>query len=165
MKQIGLFIFLAILVSCSNSEVETTNSDKSPFEAGGAYDQELAKEIEAYKREEDSIYKANLSKMTDIAFDGTMHDFGKVKAESQNEFFFVFKNTGKKPLIIESVRASCGCTTPIKPNKPILPGQKDSIQVKFAPFPGMKGHVEKTVTVKSNTFIPVNELFISAEVE
>lgn len=165
MKSFVVSILTLLLISCSSKTETSSNPNKSPFEAGGSYDQALEKELESFKKEEDSIRKANADKLTDVEFSIKTHDFGKIKAESKNEYFFVLTNTGKKPLVIESVRASCGCTTPIKPSKPILPGHQDSIKVLFSPFPGMRGHVEKTITVKSNTYIPVNELFISGTVE
>jgi hypothetical protein len=165
MKTTVFSLIVLLFFSCTSSKNEATPSDKSPFEAGGTYDQELAKELAPIKHEQDSIRKIEEANMTDIEFEVTDYDFGKIKAESKNEYFFVFKNTGDKPLVIESARASCGCTTPIKPTKPILPGKKDSIQVRFSPFPGMKGQIEKTITVKSNTFIPENKLFIHSTVE
>jgi hypothetical protein len=164
MKYIALLIGMIGLISCSTKEPEN-NSDVSPFAAGGKYEQELSKELETFQKEEEAIRKANEDKLTDIEFEEKDFDFGKIRVESQNEHFFVIKNTGNKPLIIENVQASCGCTTPIKPERPIPPGQKDSIKVRFSPFQGMSGLIEKTVTVKTNTFIPVNQLFIRATVE
>jgi len=42
-----------------------------------------------------------------------------------------FKNTGTKPLVIVEATASCGCTVPQKPEKPILPGETGFIKVVF----------------------------------
>lgn len=164
MKYFSLLVLMFGLMSCSTNEAES-NSDVSPFAAGGKYEQELSKELEAFQKEEEKIRKANEEKLSDVEFEVTDFDFGSVKVGSQNEHFFVLKNTGKKPLIVESVQASCGCTTPMKPEKPIPPGQKDSIKVQFSPYQGMSGVIEKTVTVKTNTFIPVKQLFIRAVVE
>ena len=72
-------------------------------------------------------------------------------AELDNVTNFIVTNTGKNPLIIEKVEASCGCTTPEKPEKPILPGKSDKINVVFHPKPGQTGEQNKTVTVTSNT--------------
>ena len=164
MKYFILLTLMIGLISCTTKEAES-NSDASPFEAGGKYDQELSKDLEVFKKEEEAIRKENKDKLTDIEFNVRDFDFGNIKKSSQNEHFFVLTNTGDKPLIVESVQASCGCTTPIKPERPIPPGQKDSIKVLFSPTEGMSGLVEKTVTVKTNTFIPVNQLFIRATVD
>ncbi len=37
----------------------------------------------------------------------------------------------KEPLIITSARASCGCTVPQKPEKPVLPGEVGEINVTY----------------------------------
>ncbi len=163
--KIGVVISTLFLLANCTTQTETSNSNSSPFEAGGQYDKELSQELEEFKKEEEVIRKANEDKLTDIEFETKSFDFGTVKVQSENAHYFVFKNTGKKPLVIESVQASCGCTTPMKPEKPIMPNQKDSIKVQFVPYQGMSGAVEKTVTIKANTFIPVNQVFIRANVE
>ena len=56
-----------------------------------------------------------------MKFDKMNHDFGNVTADTDNKTYFTVTNTGSNPLIIESVKASCGCTTPTKPEKPIMP--------------------------------------------
>lgn len=166
MKKILPFAAFLILLSCNQQKSEKTgNSDISPFEAGGKYDQELSEELKEFKKEEEQIRKENEEKLTDIEFEAYEIDFGNVKVNSANKYYFVFQNTGKKPLIIESVKASCGCTTPQKPEHPIQPGKKDSILVEFSPYAGTSGQIEKTVTVKSNTFSGVHQLFVKATVE
>ena len=52
--------------------------------------------------------------LTSLKFDKMKHDFGKVKEDTDNKTFFTVTNTGQNPLVIESVKASCGCTTSIK---------------------------------------------------
>ncbi|MCF8297404.1 MAG: DUF1573 domain-containing protein, partial [Saprospiraceae bacterium] len=61
---------------------------------------------------------------------------------------FKFKNTGKEPLILTTVRSSCGCTVPKWPNEPILPGQSDVIKVKYDTR--RLGVIHKQITVRSN---------------
>ena len=100
-----------------------------------------------------------------ISFNEILHDYGNVKPDSDNTAFFIVTNTGKKPLIIESVDASCGCTTPIKPEKPILPGKSDKIKVVFHPKPGQVGEQNKTVTVTANTDPRLTVLKIKAFVK
>ena len=74
--------------------------------------------------------------LTTMSFDKRYHDFGNVKQEVDNTTTFIVTNTGDKPLIIEDVAASCGCTTPQKPTAPILPGKSDKITVTFKSNPG-----------------------------
>ena len=85
-----------------------------------------------------------------------------LKKELTEKKIFKFTNTGNIPLIISQVKASCGCTIPKKPNKPILPGEKGEIEVKYdtrrvMPF-------KKTITVGSNAETPSVLLFIKGNV-
>lgn len=63
--------------------------------------------------------------------DGDTYDFGKIPEGPVAEHVFEFTNTGKEPLIIQNVGASCGCTTPIWSRDPILPGHKGKITVRL----------------------------------
>jgi len=84
-----------------------------------------------------------------MLFENETIDYGTVPANSDGKREFVFVNNGNKPLVIESTQGSCGCTVPTKPEKPIQPGERGVIGVKYdtsragQPF-------TKTVTVKSN---------------
>ena len=84
-----------------------------------------------------------------MLFENETLDYGTIPANSDGKREFVFVNNGTKPLIIESTQGSCGCTVPSKPEKPIQPGERGVIGVKYdtsragQPF-------TKTVTVKSN---------------
>jgi len=89
---------------------------------------------------------------TSIEFFESEHAFGNVLYPSENMYTFKFKNTGNSPLVIESAKASCGCTIPNKPEEPILPGKIGEIDVIFRPKEGQKGTlVNKRVTVVANT--------------
>ena len=75
-------------------------------------------------------------------------DYGTIKKNANGEREFVFKNTGKSPLIISNVQESCGCTVPTKPEKPVMPGETGVIKVKYAT--DRVGRFSKTVTISSN---------------
>lgn len=153
------------MISCKNQSAESTKSNTSPYVIGGEYEQRLSKELKEYQKEQELEEKERLANVTDIKFHETEVDLGKVKVGSVNQHYFVIENTGDRPLIIESLKASCGCTTPIKPKSPIQPGNKDSILIKFVPFEGMQGQQEKIVNVKTNTYIPLTKLFLHANIE
>ena len=102
---------------------------------------------------------------TSLKFDKLTHDFGKVKEETDNKTVFRVTNTGESPLIIDDVKASCGCTTPSKPTKPIAPGKSDKIEVVFHPNEGQLNKQSKTVRVTANTEPKETVLKISAFVE
>ena len=46
-----------------------------------------------------------------------VHDFGTVPQGTPVTYVFNFENTGKAPLVLSSVTASCGCTTPEWPKE------------------------------------------------
>lgn len=78
------------------------------------------------------------------------YDFGVVSEGDKVKHEYVFTNTGTTPLIINSVRASCGCTTPNYPKEPIKPGEQSKIEVVFdtSNQPGMQ---HKVITMLANT--------------
>ena len=88
-------------------------------------------------------------KVENMAFVTDTHDFGTVSEGPAAEFEFFFKNTGKEPIIVERVQASCGCTTPSYSKDPVLPGKQGTIKASFA-TQGRPGAFTKTVTVVSN---------------
>ena len=104
----------------------------------------------------------NNSNITSMRFDKIVYDYGKIIVDTDNKAFFTVTNTGDKPLIIENVSASCGCTTPKKPEKPIAPGKSDRIEVIFHPKDGQLDAQEKTVTVFANTDSKIEVLKIMA---
>lgn len=72
-----------------------------------------------------------LASAQSIAFDQTTLDYGKVGVNSDGNRVFTVRNTGTQPLIISSVKPSCGCTTPDWSKDPILPGQTGQIKVHY----------------------------------
>jgi len=77
----------------------------------------------------------------DNAFSIKSHDFGTVAVASKTEFRFPIYNPYTKPLHIQNIRRSCGCTTPIVETPYIQPGQTGSILARFNTdtFRGKKG--------------------------
>lgn len=75
-----------------------------------------------------------------IEFDKLIHDFGDIlESEKDLKCSFSFKNISKKPLVLYSVVASCGCTDVEWSKQPILPGKKSVISVNYTnedgPYP------------------------------
>ena len=83
-----------------------------------------------------------------IEFVEEVIDYGTIEHMADGNREFVLKNIGNAPLVITSVKGSCGCTVPTKPTAPILPGATGVIKVKYAT--NRVGSFSKTVTVKSN---------------
>ena len=71
-------------------------------------------------------------KADDVAkFNTEKHDFGKIKQGVPVTYFFEITNISDKPLVVENASASCGCTIPEKPEKPINPGATAKIKVQY----------------------------------
>lgn len=161
-----VFILSGILfLSSCNSNSSKSEDIVSTIAASDQSEAELKAEMKEFEIEEAKRLKKEAASKTSISFDKMEHDYGNVKPESDNETYFIIKNTGNKPLIIENVEASCGCTTPEKPEKPILPGKSDKMKVSFHPKPGQVGAVEKKVTVTANTEPRMTVLTIKAFVK
>ena len=62
-----------------------------------------------------------------ISLEKKSHDFGSIEEGVQATVTFTFKNTGNAPLILNSVKASCGCTTPKWTKEPIAPGSEGQV--------------------------------------
>lgn len=97
-----------------------------------------------------------------LAFKNEVHDFGTLGEGPNAEHEFSFTNTGKEPIIINQVQASCGCTTPTWSKEPVLPGQKGSVKAVYS-TQGRPGNFTKTITVTSNAGVKV--LTIKGNVE
>lgn len=83
--------------------------------------------------------------------DSTVQDLGKIKSGQVVEVSYRFRNSGQKNLVITNVSASCGCTVPEKPEKPIAPGEESIIRAKFDSNGRPAGETRKDVTVYANT--------------
>ena len=82
-----------------------------------------------------------------IRFNKTSHNFGKFSINAGKQHCsFEFTNQGSAPVVIFNVISSCGCTEPVWPKEPIMPGKGGKIEVTFlndqGPYP-----FEKTLTV------------------
>ncbi len=88
-------------------------------------------------------------KPENMAFSNDSHDFGTIAEGPAGNYEFQFKNTGKEPIMIESVHASCGCTTPSYSKEPIAPGKTGTIKASYNTV-GRPGPFTKSITVTSN---------------
>ena len=79
-----------------------------------------------------------------------VYDFGTVTEGEVVEHTFKFKNVGEVPLVVQNASASCGCTVPSKPDKPIPVGETGEIKVRFD-SDNRVGTQNKTVTITANT--------------
>ena len=71
---------------------------------------------------------------TTVVFDKLTHDFGAVmKSDEAQEYSFEFTNNGRRPVIIQKVATSCGCTGSGWTKEPVAPGKKGYVKVTYRP--------------------------------
>ena len=95
-------------------------------------------------------------------FAKTEWDYGKIEKGSDPLRKFTFKNVGDEPLIISNAQGSCGCTVPVWPKEPIMPGQSATIDVRYDTQ--RVGPFSKSVTLTTNEANPTRVLSIKGDV-
>jgi hypothetical protein len=99
-----------------------------------------------------------------ISFDETVLNIGKISQGEVITHNFDFTNTGKVPLIIATVKGSCGCTIPRSyPTGEILPGEGGTIEIEFD-SDGLSGEHVVSIIVSANTFPAATQLVINTEI-
>jgi hypothetical protein len=102
---------------------------------------------------------------TSVQVIDSLYNFGTIKEGDLVEHNFNFKNTGNKPLVFpQDPIASCGCTVPKRPEKPVFPGDTAFIKVIFN-SKGKSNHVVKTVTVISNAYPSFPKLILTGDIQ
>lgn len=92
----------------------------------------------------------------------TTVDLGELKLNKPVTHEFTFINTGSAPLVISSVKASCGCTVTSYTKSPVAVGSKGFVSATYnAATPGV---FTKTIIVNANTTGGVTQLVIKGEV-
>ncbi len=84
-----------------------------------------------------------------MKFDNESHNFGTVQEGEKATHVFKFVNHSKEPIVIQSARASCGCTTPSYSKEPVKPGGTGSVTAVYN-TKNRPGKFNKTVTVTTN---------------
>lgn len=69
--------------------------------------------------------------LADVTWKSESIDVGNIPQGKPKVIRFEFTNTSKKPIIIENVAPSCGCTTADYTKTPILPGKKGFVEASY----------------------------------
>jgi hypothetical protein len=80
----------------------------------------------------------------------SVQDFGTIHEGDSVKLNYRFKNIGGKPLFLENVKTSCGCTVTKFPENAIFPGKENSVSVTFNSS-GHPGQIFKNIAVVANT--------------
>jgi hypothetical protein len=104
--------------------------------------------------EDTIITQVNNSKLLvesqpDIFFEEPIYNFGKVYKNEDVEHFFMFENCGTEDLIIEDIKASCGCIISETTSPKVLPGMSEGIVVTLKGIPDT-GAISKNIKIYSN---------------
>jgi hypothetical protein len=83
-----------------------------------------------------------------IQLSETTYNFGKIAQGKPVTHNFVITNTGKEPMKLDNVQASCGCTTPEWSREAIAPGKSTTIKVGYNA--AAEGVFEKAIIVYYN---------------
>lgn len=88
--------------------------------------------------------------LTSIEWIDSTKNLGRINEGQKVQISFRFKNSGNKPLVIQSVRPGCGCTVADYPKEPIAPGKVGEITGAFD-SQGREGLQHKEIFVSANT--------------
>lgn len=90
------------------------------------------------------------------------HDFGEISFKNPVTYAFEFKNITSDPLLIDNVRASCGCTSPNWTLEPIPADSTNQILIEFDARE--VGYFRKRIKVYFNKIRKPEILYVEGDV-
>lgn len=96
----------------------------------------------------------------EFSFLNKNHDFTDTVEGTILTHDYSFTNTGTAPLVITGYNVACSCTSIVFPEKPIMPGQKGEISLRFD-TKGKTGYQSRKIEILSNA---VNKVKLSFRV-
>jgi hypothetical protein len=99
-----------------------------------------------------------------IEFETSVNDLGSVREGEQVAAWFTYKNSGTRPLVIQDIRAGCGCTVPRWNDEPLGGGESEVIRIIFNSA-GKKGSQNIRISVLSNARNQNEDIYLKASVE
>ena len=91
------------------------------------------------------------------------HDFQHLRQEHPKTFVFRFKNIDTQPIVLQTVRTSCGCTAAVWTETPIAPGATGQIEVEYDAY--QRGEFRKKIRVFFDRQRKPEILYIHGEVD
>lgn len=86
-----------------------------------------------------------------MVFERTAHDFGDVERKGGDLIaMFRFVNEGDSPLVIKKINKSCSCMTASYSRRPVMPGEKGEIRIKYEPHKVEPGKFHKVIQIYTN---------------
>lgn len=90
------------------------------------------------------------------------HDFGQVRAGSTARFVFRYQNIAPEPLLLQTVRTTCGCTAAEWTQEPVAPGETGEVVIEFES--SQSGDFRKKIRVFFDRQRKAETLWIKGEV-
>jgi hypothetical protein len=98
-----------------------------------------------------------------MKFEKDTINIGNIKKGAEGNFEFVFTNTGRDGLEIESVTSECACVVTKYPTKTVKKGKQGKIKVSY--FTQRVGPINKNITIKSNAAGGIKTITLIGNVE
>lgn len=92
-----------------------------------------------------------------------VHDFKKIRHEQPVEHVFQFKNISTSPILLETVRTTCGCTAASWTESAIAPGETGEVRIEYDAY--LRGDFSKKIKVFFNKQRKAEILKISGTVD
>lgn len=148
-KLLFLFAFVLIVMACKD------NASSRIDENAKAVSLDYLEDKRPMDLQENLPERENLPEIKDgkypvMIFEKETHDFGEMQEGEKKSFDFWFTNTGESDLVLLTVNASCGCTTPYYDKAPIKPGKRGKITAEFDSS-GKPGKQSKNINISNNT--------------
>lgn len=93
----------------------------------------------------------------------TERDFGTLRLGRSTRFTFVFQNVLDEPIVLQTVRTTCGCTAAEWPEAPIEAGQTGEVVIEYSA--DKRGDFRKKITVFFDKQRKAETLWIRGTVE
>lgn len=172
MKQYVAFLLLPFFcLACVSEQPQSPSPQpeeqrQEPAPTSTRLEEEFEQGLEQEKQLDSTIKKRERPSLAapQLVFTYQNYQFDTIAQDSILLHDFVFKNMGEKALEIQSVEASCGCTTASYPFVLIGSGEEGKITVRFD-SKGRQGKQKALVRVFSNAEIAEQSLSMQGYVE
>lgn len=94
---------------------------------------------------------------------GQDHDFQHMRQGHPKTFVFQFKNKDSEPIVLQTVRTSCGCTAATWTENAIAPGEIGEVEVEYDAY--QRGEFRKKIRVFFDRQRKPEILWIHGEVD
>ena len=142
MKNLLLLLFVA--VASFNGMAQTKEKAQIPVPVEADKTKVQTQATPPAQAAEEVVERTNAK----MSFETTIVDYGTIQQKSEPLRTVKFTNTGTEPLIIKSAHGSCGCTVPVWPKDPIMPGESNVIEVRYDT--NRVGKINKSITITTN---------------